>query len=215
VTEEPGLRERKKLRTRTAISAAAIELFLERGFDAVGVIEVARVAEVSKRTLFAYFPTKEDLVLHRFADHETDAADVVRARRPGQGALPALREAFLDGLAERSPVTGLCDEPAVLAVFRLVTGTPALVARLAEFTAAGEVALAGALAEAGVPALDAGLAAAQIAAVRRTLATANMAAVAAGVPAARRHPEAVAAAERGFTLLATGVGLSGESSSRP
>lgn len=207
MTDELGLRERKKLRTRAAISTAAIELFLERGFDAVGVAEVAKAAEVSKRTLFAYFPSKEDLVLHRFADHETDAADVVRARRPGQGPLAALREAFLRGLDEREPVTGLCDEPAVVAVFRLVTGTPALVARLAAFTSAGESALAAALAEADVPARDAGLAAAQIAAVRRLLATANMDAVAAGVPAAQRLPEAVEAAERAFTLLSSGVGF--------
>ncbi|MFI5589295.1 TetR family transcriptional regulator [Amycolatopsis sp. NPDC051758] len=207
MTDELGLRERKKLRTRAAISTAAIELFLERGFDAVGVAEVAKAAEVSKRTLFAYFPSKEDLVLHRFADHETDAADVVRARRPGQGPLAALREAFLRGLDEREPVTGLCDEPAVVAVFRLVTGTPALVARLAAFTSAGESALADALAEADVPARDAGLAAAQIAAVRRLLATANMDAVAAGVPAAQRLPEAVEAAERAFTLLSSGVGF--------
>ena len=206
MTDELGLRERKKLRTRAAISTAAIELFLERGFDAVGVAEVAKAAEVSKRTLFAYFPSKEDLVLHRFADHETDAADVVRARRPGQGPLAALREAFLRGLDEREPVTGLCDEPAVVAVFRLVTGTPALVARLAAFTSAGESALAAALTEADVPARDAGLAAAQIAAVRRLLATANMDAVAAGVPAAQRLPEAVEAAERAFTLLSSGVG---------
>ena len=151
MNEELGLRERKKLRTRAAISTAAIGLFLERGFDAVGVVEVAQVAEVSKRTLFAYFPTKEDLVLHRFADHETDAADVVRARRPGQGALAALREAFRRGLDEREPVTGLCDDPAVVAVFRLVTSTPALVARLVEFASAGESALAGALVEAGRP----------------------------------------------------------------
>lgn len=207
MNDEPGLRERKKLRTRAAISAAAIRLFLERGFDAVGVAEVAREAEVSKRTLFAYFPAKEDLVLHRFADHETDAADVVRARPAGQGPLEALREAFLRGLQAREPVTGLCDEPAVLAVFRLVTGTPALAARLAEFVGAGEVALAAALTESGVGPLDASLAAAQIVAVRRTLATANMAAVAEGVPAARRLPEAVAAAERAFTLLASGVGF--------
>ncbi|MFJ1763199.1 TetR family transcriptional regulator [Amycolatopsis sp. NPDC088138] len=207
MTDELGLRERKKLRTRAAISTAAITLFLERGFDAVGVAEVARVAEVSKRTLFAYFPTKEDLVLHRFADHETDAADVVRARRPGQGALAALREAFLRGLEEREPVTGLCDAPEVVAVFRLVTGTPALVARLAEFSSAGEAALAAALAEAGVPAPDAELAAAQIAAVRRLLATANMDAVAAGIPAGERHPDAVAAADRAFVLLSSGVGF--------
>ncbi|WP_328444030.1 TetR family transcriptional regulator [Amycolatopsis sp. NBC_00438] len=207
MTDELGLRERKKLRTRAAISTAAITLFLERGFDAVGVAEVARVAEVSKRTLFAYFPSKEDLVLHRFADHETDAADVVRARRPGQGPLAALREAFLRGLAEREPVTGLCDAPEVVAVFRLVTGTPALVARLTEFTSAGEAALALALKEAEVPAPDAELAAAQIAAVRRLLATANMDAVAAGIPAVRRHPDAVAAADRAFLLLSSGVGF--------
>jgi AcrR family transcriptional regulator len=207
MTEELGLRERKKLRTRAAISTAAIELFLEHGFDAVGVAEVARAAEVSKRTLFAYFPTKEDLVLHRFADHETDAADVVRARPAGEGPLAALREAFLRGLEAREPVTGLCDDPAVLAVFRLVTGTPALVARLAEFAGAGEAALAAALGEAGVPVLDASLVAAQIVAVRRTLATANMEAVAAGVPARERLPDAVAAAERAFTLLTSGAGF--------
>ncbi len=207
MTDELGLRERKKLRTRAAISTAAIALFLERGFDAVGVAEVAQVAEVSKRTLFAYFPTKEDLVLHRFADHETDAADAVRARRPDQGPLAALREAFLRGLDEREPVTGLCDLVEVAAVFRLVTGTPALAARLAEFVGAGEVALAAALAEAGVPEPDASLAAAQIAAVRRTLATANMAAVAGGVAAGQRFPEARAAAERAFTLLSSGVGF--------
>lgn len=208
MTDELGLRERKKLRMRATISAAATALFAERGFDAVGVAEVAKAAEVSKRTLFAYFPSKEDLVLHRFAGHGTDAADVVRARRPGQGPLAALREAFLRGLEERSPGTGLCDEPAVLAVFRLITATPALVVRLAELASAGEVALTAALAEAGVPAPDAGLAAAQIVAVRRTLATANREAVAAGVPADRRYPEAVAAAERGFTLLASGAGIS-------
>jgi AcrR family transcriptional regulator len=207
VTEELGLRERKKLRTREAISAAAIRLFLGSGFDAVGVVEVAREAEVSKRTLFAYFPTKEDLVLHRFADHETDAADVVRGRRPGQGPLAALREAFLRGLHEREPVTGLCDDPEVVAVFRLVTRTPSLAARLLEFTAAGEVALAAALAEAGVPVPDTGLAAAQLSAVMRTLATANMDALTAGATAQTRHPEAVASAERAFTMLAAGVGF--------
>ena len=207
MTEELGLRERKKLRTRAAISAAAIRLFLDSGFDAVGVAEVARVAEVSKRTLFAYFPTKEDLVLHRFADHETDAADVVRGRRPGQGPLAALRESFLRGLREREPVTGLCDDPEVVEVFRLVTGTPSLVARLLEFTAAGETALTAALAESGVPAPDAGLAAAQISAVRRTLATANMDALAAGSTAALRHPDAVAAAERAFAMLDHGIGF--------
>ncbi|WP_329409506.1 TetR/AcrR family transcriptional regulator [Nocardia vinacea] len=64
-----GLRERKKRHTRAAISDAAIRLFLADGFDAVSVVDIAATAEVSKRTLFKYFPSKEDLVVHRFADH--------------------------------------------------------------------------------------------------------------------------------------------------
>ena len=72
-----GLRDRKKARTRDAISGAAIALFLQRGYDAVSIAEIAAAADVSRRTLFAYFPTKDDLVLHRFADHEDEAARVL------------------------------------------------------------------------------------------------------------------------------------------
>ncbi|MCZ9345440.1 TetR/AcrR family transcriptional regulator, partial [Streptomyces sp. TRM76130] len=67
---ETGLRERKKRRTYQVLSDTAVRLFTERGFDAVSVAEVAAAAEVSKPTLFRYFPAKEDLVLYRIADHE-------------------------------------------------------------------------------------------------------------------------------------------------
>src|SRR5690606_3736169 len=67
---EPGLRERKKQRTREAILKAAFAMFAESGFDRVHVADIAAAAEVSKPTLFAYFPTKEDLVLHRFSEQE-------------------------------------------------------------------------------------------------------------------------------------------------
>ncbi len=73
---EPGLRERKRQRTIQVLSDTAIRLFVEKGFDAVSVAEVAAAAEVSKPTLFRYFPAKEDLVLHRIADHEGEAARV-------------------------------------------------------------------------------------------------------------------------------------------
>ncbi|GAA1534328.1 hypothetical protein GCM10009730_49500 [Streptomyces albidochromogenes] len=56
-----GLRERRKQRTYRVISDAAIALFLEKGFDEVSVAEVAAAAEISKPTLFRYFPAKEDL----------------------------------------------------------------------------------------------------------------------------------------------------------
>ncbi len=75
---EIGLRERKKRRMYEAVSEVAIRLFLKKGFDDVSVAEVAAAAEISKPTLFRYFPAKEDLVLYRISDHEDEAARVVR-----------------------------------------------------------------------------------------------------------------------------------------
>ncbi|MEU6743824.1 TetR family transcriptional regulator [Streptosporangium sandarakinum] len=142
-----GLRHLKKQRTHEAVSAAAISLFLERGFDAVSVAEVAAAAEVSKPTLFKYFPTKEDLVLHRITDHRGESARVVRGRGPGTDPLTALHRHFLDGLARRDPVTGLNDDPEVLAYHRMIFSTPSLAARLMHHMTADEEALADALTE--------------------------------------------------------------------
>src|ERR1700677_677891 len=133
MTTEPGLRERKKQRTHPAISDAAIALFLERGYENVSITQIAEAAEVSRRTLFAYFPTKEDLVVHRMADHETEAARVVRARPADVAPLATLRAHFLDGLRRRDPITGLNDVPAIDAFYRLIFGTPDLLARLEGF----------------------------------------------------------------------------------
>src|SRR3954451_9231355 len=134
--DEPvGLRERKKARTRKAISETAIALFLERGYDEVSVAEIAAAAEVSKRTLFAYFPTKDDLVLHRFADHEDGQARVVRTRPPAVAPLAALHAHLRDALERRDPITGLCDHPAVVRFYRLVLDTPSLRGGLVRYLA--------------------------------------------------------------------------------
>ncbi len=164
-----SLRERKKQLTYRAISDAAIAMFLERGFDKVSVAEVAAAADISKPTLFRYFPAKEDLALHRFADHEDEAARVVDGRSPDESPLAALHRHFLAGLDRRDPVTGLCDVPQVLAFHRLLYGTPALVARLYAYQGRSEAALARALGD-GVAAR---LAAGQIVAVLRILAEEN------------------------------------------
>ncbi|MDW8810526.1 TetR family transcriptional regulator, partial [Streptomyces scabiei] len=84
---ETGLRERKKRRMYERVSEIAIRLFLEKGFDAVSVAEVAAAAEISKPTLFRYFPAKEDLVLHRIADHEDETARVVAGRAEGESVV--------------------------------------------------------------------------------------------------------------------------------
>ncbi len=77
-----SLRERKKADTREAIRGAAVDLFCRDGFEATTMDAVAEAADVSVRTVFRYFPTKEDLV---FADVEADLADLRdAARRPAR-----------------------------------------------------------------------------------------------------------------------------------
>ncbi|GAA2337005.1 TetR family transcriptional regulator [Streptomyces cuspidosporus] len=230
---ETGLRERKKQRMYQTISEAAISLFLQRGFDQVSVADVAAAAEVSKPTLFRYFPAKEDLVLHRFADHEDEAARVVRDRPAGQSPLAALRQHFLEGLERRDPITGLNDAEGVLAFHRLLYGTPSLVARLFAYVSRSEEALASALAEAGpgdgagggpgdgrddqpgggaddgadsgAEGLAARLAAGQIITVQRILAEDNWRRIAEGATAEEVHPGAVAAADGAFAMLRSGL----------
>ncbi|WP_328888322.1 TetR/AcrR family transcriptional regulator [Streptomyces sp. NBC_00316] len=202
VTRQPiSLRERKKQLTYEAVSDAAIAMFLERGFDKVSVAEVAAAADISKPTLFRYFPSKEDLALHRFADHEDEAARVVAARAEGESPLDALRRHFLDGLERRDPVTGLCDHPQVLAFHRMLYGTPSLVARLYGYQSRSEAALARALGDGVRERLAAG----QIIAVQRILAMENWRRIDAGASADQVYEGAVRAAELAFVQMRSGL----------
>ncbi|WP_229695708.1 TetR/AcrR family transcriptional regulator [Streptomyces lacrimifluminis] len=198
-----GLRERKKLRTYREISDAAIALFLEKGFDGVSVEQVAAAAEVSKPTLFRYFPTKEDLALHRFADHEDEHSRVVTGRPRGVSPLDALHGHFLDALQGRDPVTGLSDDPQVLAFHSLLYGTPRLVARLYAYMMRSEEALSEALG--GERQVEARLAASQIVAVQRILAQENWRRMEAGEKADDVYPIAIAVADRAFAQLRDGL----------
>ncbi len=202
---EIGLRERKKQQTFQNVSDIAIRLFLAKGFDAVSVAEIAAAAGISKPTLFRYFPAKEDLVLHRFADHEDEAARVVRAARADTGArvspVDALRRHFLDGLSREDPVTGLSGAPGVLAFHSLLYGTPSLVARAYEYQQRSEAVLAVALGDT----LAARLAAGQIIAVQRILAQENWRRIAAGEAVEAVREDAVAAAEGAFRQLEAGL----------
>ncbi|MGC0314769.1 TetR/AcrR family transcriptional regulator [Kitasatospora acidiphila] len=197
MNEPTGLRARKKARTRDAIADTAVSLFLEHGFDRVSVNDIAAAAEISKPTLFRYFPTKEDLVLHRFADHQGEAARVVRDRSSGTTPVTALHRHFRASLDRYDPVTGLNDHPQVVAFHRLVFTTPSLAGRLTRYQLEDEEALADALGEG----IQARLQAAQVLAIQRVLARANWQKIADGRTARDVHPEALADADHAFNQL--------------
>src|SRR5436190_16376375 len=90
MSQELGLRERKKRQTRELIAQQARRLFGERGFEAVTVAEVARAADVSEATVFNYFPTKEDLFYSDLEAFEEELLSAVRDREPGESMLEAL-----------------------------------------------------------------------------------------------------------------------------
>lgn len=88
----PGLRERKKLRTRQAIRAAARRLIDEQGYDQTTVEQIAAAAEVSPSTVFRYFRNKEQIVL-RDEDYAFSGAELLSARPAHEPPLTALRAA--------------------------------------------------------------------------------------------------------------------------
>jgi AcrR family transcriptional regulator len=95
VNAQPGLRERKKQRTREAIAGAAHELFAERGYHATTLPEIARAADVSTRTIFSYFPSKEDILFSDFPLMKQALAEALEERPEGQDALETVRNFIL------------------------------------------------------------------------------------------------------------------------
>jgi AcrR family transcriptional regulator len=94
-----GLRERKKQRTRELIADVALQLFSERGYQATTVAEIAEAAEVSERTVFGYFATKEDIL---FADHlalEQGLAEALDQQSAGASVLDTLREFVIENVS--------------------------------------------------------------------------------------------------------------------
>jgi AcrR family transcriptional regulator len=97
-----GLRERKKRATRTLIADTALRLFAERGFDQTTVAEVAEAAGVSVKTVFNYFPAKEDLFFDRAEEIEQLWLDAVGDHRPGEPLLAGLRRRVLSRFADHT-----------------------------------------------------------------------------------------------------------------
>jgi AcrR family transcriptional regulator len=94
-----GLRARKKLQSRQALSDAATALFAERGFDAVTVADIATAANVAVGTVFNYYRTKEELFFDRIETLEREMVDAVAHRPASSGVVPAFRGWHEDELA--------------------------------------------------------------------------------------------------------------------
>lgn len=128
MTVEPGLRERKKERTRQLLADTARRLFCERGFEQVSVAEIARAAEVSQATVFNYFPNKEDLVYSRLETFQDQLLTAIRNRPSGDTVIAAFERFILE---PRGLLADTDDESArqLVAVTRMIAASPALQAR--------------------------------------------------------------------------------------
>ena len=205
---QPGLRERKKQRTRELIAETARGLFVQRGFDSVTVAEIARASEVSEKTVFNYFPTKEDLVYWRLEAFEAQLLAAIRERPAGTSALEAFGR-FLTSqrgwLSEKDPQA----RGRMVAVARLITDSPALIAREQQVFEHFTHSLAALLVEetgAEPGDVTSWVAANALMGVHRVLVVSMPRGVLAGVARARLARDVAEQAERALGALAQGLG---------
>jgi AcrR family transcriptional regulator len=145
----PGLRERKKARTRAAIREHALRLFREQGYDNTTVEQIAEAAEVSPSTFFRYFPTKEDVVLQD--DMDLLWMDVYRAQPADLSPIAAMRAAMSSALTS----LGAAELAQLREAMDLAVAVPAVRARMLEELARTMRIIAEAVAEhSGRPAAD-------------------------------------------------------------
>jgi AcrR family transcriptional regulator len=88
----PGLRERKKQRTRDTIAQVALQLFVERGYDETTLEDIAEAADISKRTIFSYYQSKEDILFHDQPAILSGIELALRNRPAGATTVDALRD---------------------------------------------------------------------------------------------------------------------------
>ncbi|MFC4534329.1 TetR family transcriptional regulator [Sphaerisporangium dianthi] len=144
--QHPGLRERKKAKTRRTIQEHAMRLFVEQGYDTTTIEQIAEAAEVSPSTFFRYFPTKEDVVIQD--DYDPMIAAAFIAQPATLTPLAAMRAAIRQVFAEVFPH----EQETILRRIELVWSIPALRARQVEGQIATMSMLREAIAErTGVP----------------------------------------------------------------
>jgi AcrR family transcriptional regulator len=206
VEQRNGLRERKKNATWELLRTTALAMFEERGYENVSVAEIAAAAEVSKATVFNYFPGKEDLVIGGMKHHVGDAARVVRERPAGQTPHGAMREHVLHLVEHHAPQVGLSDHPVFLQVQRLLASTPVLMISAMDYRRRSSVELAEVLLAEGHSRLTSSLVAAQLLHTQNILAELNVRRVLHGDPIEEIRRQAVGATKHAFGLLESGIG---------
>ena len=137
--DSPGLREKKKDRTRAALASATLKLFLRQGFEATTVDEIARAADVAPRTFFRYFPSKEAVIFEGQDQEDQAFIAALRQRTRGESDLDALLRASRT-LPRRNETTEDLQH-----LVHLIVTTPALLARAAHVVAASQKRIAAAL----------------------------------------------------------------------
>jgi AcrR family transcriptional regulator len=203
-----GLRERKKRAARDAIATTARGLFAERGFDAVTVAEVAAAADVSEKTVFNHFPTKEDLA---FAGREEGIAQFVTAiaeRPPGSAVLDVFR-AMTHTVLEVFVAGGNED---LVAVAKIIRGSRALQERLTVGWESGAAAITAAVAESSGAAdgdLVPGIVARTLWWTHRSIFLAALQGLLAGEEREQLAARLRVAADRAYDQLAAGLGAYG------
>jgi AcrR family transcriptional regulator len=195
-----GLRERRKQQARQAISAAAMAMFADKGFDEVTISQVADAAGVSKMTVTNYFPRKEDLVFDRAEVIIGSLAEAAAARGPGESLLAAIRRDYTNRLAAGDAVP-------TAAFTRMVRGSHVLTSRYREIADLREQALGDAIAaETGVDEPQQRIVAAQLASVHRVLFAEGAGRSLAGQPRDEICQVLAAAARQAFDLLEPSLG---------
>lgn len=122
-------RERKKQQTKDALIHAALELFEAKGYEHTAIREITDAVDVSERTFFRYFASKEDLTLVFIQEGSDALMKALAARPPEEEPLTALREAFRASLRHTTADLGAVQQKsAYLSVLKLIESTPALLA---------------------------------------------------------------------------------------
>jgi AcrR family transcriptional regulator len=128
-------RERKKQQTRDALVQAALHLFETKGYENTAVREITDAVDVSERTFFRYFASKEDLTLSFIGEATRGFIEALAARPPGEDPLTALRGALHAHLRRLDAGEGsFGDVRSYLSVIKIIEETPPLLAAHLRYT---------------------------------------------------------------------------------